>query len=72
MLSCMQINSFQIPTPGLEEVLIPIARRYLKGTRPAWTGVTVHSLLRPDLHIEIEVEAYIPASMVKEGLSGSL
>ncbi|KAF4810989.1 hypothetical protein CGCSCA5_v010292 [Colletotrichum siamense] len=45
---------------GIAGVVIPIAKSYLKNTRPVWTGVEVKSLVFPGLHIEITVEAYLP------------
>ncbi|KAK7708716.1 hypothetical protein SLS57_008933 [Botryosphaeria dothidea] len=55
-----KITTFEISTPGLIEVILATARKYLKNTKPAWTGIGVASLLDPALHIEITVEAYIP------------
>ncbi|KAK3901412.1 hypothetical protein C8A05DRAFT_34900 [Staphylotrichum tortipilum] len=38
----------------------PSPRKYLKNTKPAWTGVTVKALVFLGLHIEITVQAYLP------------
>lgn len=43
------------------EVVIKQAKALLKGTRPAWTGVSVNGLFLPTLHLEITVEAYLPS-----------
>ena len=45
---------------GIAEVVVPIAKKYLKNTRPAWSGVTVKGLVLPGLHIEITVQAFLP------------
>ncbi|KAH8894016.1 YjgF-like protein [Thozetella sp. PMI_491] len=42
------------------DVVIPTARKYLKNTKPTWTGVEVKGLAFPGLHIEITVEAFLP------------
>ena len=39
---------------------MPIAKNYLKNTKPAWTGVTVKGLVMPGLHLEITVQAFLP------------
>ncbi|KAB5563506.1 Endoribonuclease L-PSP/chorismate mutase-like protein [Coniochaeta sp. 2T2.1] len=45
---------------GIGSVVVPVARKHLKHTRPAWTGVTVKGLAFPGLHLEITVQAYLP------------
>ncbi|KAJ5355653.1 hypothetical protein N7517_010262 [Penicillium concentricum] len=55
-----KINSYEVAAEGLGEGIGKAARKYLKKTRPAWTGVNVASLVMPGLHLEIEVEAYLP------------
>ncbi|KAM5343360.1 hypothetical protein ACJ41O_011897 [Fusarium nematophilum] len=45
---------------GIADVVVPIARGYLKNTKPAWTGVTVNGLVFPGLYLEITVEAFLP------------
>ncbi|KAK3322784.1 Endoribonuclease L-PSP/chorismate mutase-like protein [Apodospora peruviana] len=45
---------------GISGVVGPVARKYLKNTKPAWTGVTVKGLAFPGLHLEITVQAYLP------------
>ncbi|GME33797.1 hypothetical protein GTA08_BOTSDO12865 [Neofusicoccum parvum] len=62
-----KITTFEISTPGLIDAVLATARKYLKNTKPAWTGIGVASLLHPALHIEITVEAYLPEP-VKAGL----
>ncbi|KAI8719892.1 hypothetical protein NCS52_00771500 [Fusarium sp. LHS14.1] len=37
-----------------------ILMEYLGANRPLFTGVDVYKLLRPDLHLEIEAEAFLP------------
>ncbi|KAL2675740.1 hypothetical protein Neosp_011931 [[Neocosmospora] mangrovei] len=37
-----------------------ILMEYVGANRPLFTGVDVNKLLRPDLHLEIEVEAFLP------------
>ncbi|KAJ5793993.1 hypothetical protein N7457_000592 [Penicillium paradoxum] len=55
-----KINTYEIAADGLRDGIGKAAAKYLKSTRPAWTGVTVASLVMPGLHFEIEVEAYLP------------
>ncbi|KAF9888968.1 hypothetical protein FE257_008138 [Aspergillus nanangensis] len=45
---------------GIANVVVPIAHKYLKNTKPAWSGVTVKGLAFPELHIEITVQAFLP------------
>ncbi|KAK1764004.1 Endoribonuclease L-PSP/chorismate mutase-like protein [Phialemonium atrogriseum] len=47
---------------GITEVVLPIAKKYLKKTKPVWTGITVKALVFPGLHIEITVQAFLPNS----------
>ncbi|KAJ5951676.1 YjgF/Yer057p/UK114 family [Penicillium vulpinum] len=55
-----KINTYEIAGEGVQPGIGKAARKYLKNTRPAWTGVNVASLVMPGLHLEIEVEAYLP------------
>jgi hypothetical protein len=45
---------------SVAEKVIPIARQYLKGTKPVWTGVEIQALVFPTVHIEVTVEAFLP------------
>ncbi|KAI1079803.1 YjgF-like protein [Whalleya microplaca] len=40
--------------------VVGTARKYLKNTKPAWTGVEVKALFDPKLHLEVTVEAFLP------------
>ncbi|CAG9998478.1 unnamed protein product [Clonostachys byssicola] len=57
------VKTFEVKKNGqdLAEKVVPISRKYLKNTKPAWTGVTVQSLFSPELYLEITVEAFLPA-----------
>ncbi|KAL2394085.1 hypothetical protein ABEF93_003322 [Exophiala dermatitidis] len=44
-------------------LLVEVARRRFKNTRPATVGVEIAQLLHPDLHLEIKVVAYMPDSV---------
>ncbi|KAF1843686.1 YjgF-like protein [Cucurbitaria berberidis CBS 394.84] len=46
--------------PELGPSLGKAMQKYCKGTRPAVTGYTVQSLFMPSLHIEVEVQAFLP------------
>ncbi|EEU49016.1 uncharacterized protein NECHADRAFT_75758 [Fusarium vanettenii 77-13-4] len=56
-----QVNTYHANTDdkfGL--TLHRILMEYVGANRPLFTGVDVYKLLRPDLHLEIEVEAFLP------------
>ncbi|KAF4765515.1 hypothetical protein N7455_004065 [Penicillium solitum] len=55
-----KINTYEVAAEGLQHGIGKAAQKYLKQTRPAWTGVNMASLVMPGLHLEIEVEAYLP------------
>ncbi|KAL4969800.1 Endoribonuclease L-PSP/chorismate mutase-like protein [Aspergillus stella-maris] len=55
-----RIRTFEIPANGLLGAVKGAAAKYLGKTRPAWTGLSVAGLFSPELHIEVEVEAFIP------------
>ncbi|KAJ5661148.1 YjgF/Yer057p/UK114 family [Penicillium longicatenatum] len=55
-----KINTFEIPAQGLHEAISLAVGKYLKSNRPAWTGVQVAGLIMIQLHLEIEVEAFLP------------
>ena len=42
------------------DAILKASRKYLKSTRPIWTGVTVAALVFPGIHLEIEAVAYLP------------
>lgn len=56
------MTTYEVEKDGQEiaSIVVPIARKYLKATRPAWTGITVKGLVFPSLHLEITVHAYLP------------
>ncbi|KAK4939260.1 hypothetical protein LTR10_020457 [Elasticomyces elasticus] len=55
-----KIHAFHVYTDGLDEAIAVARKKYLKNTKPSWTGVFVKKLFRPELRIEISVEAYFP------------
>ncbi|KAJ9150016.1 hypothetical protein NKR23_g4141 [Pleurostoma richardsiae] len=57
-----EIQTFEVAKDGqgISDVVIPIARKFLKQTKPTWTGVQVKALVHPDVHIEITVKALLP------------
>lgn len=66
LTTALQVTTHEIPTPGLMDVVLATGRKFLKDTKPAWTGTGVPALFHPDLHLEIAVEAYLPENLVKK------
>ena len=56
------MQTFETPGPGITDALVSAAKRYYKDTKPAWTAVIVHGLWNPAVHVEVEVEAFLPLS----------
>lgn len=58
----IQINSYHANTDEtFAPTFLKVFRAYVGENRPIFTGVDVAKLLRPELHFEVEVQAFLPA-----------
>ncbi|KAJ6186509.1 Endoribonuclease L-PSP/chorismate mutase-like protein [Penicillium mononematosum] len=57
-----EIQSFEVAKDGkaVGDTVVATARKYLKNTKPVWTGVEAKALVFPGLHLEITVKAFLP------------